>query len=1422
MIDQDGILSVRHADDMTTVDTGAMRFVLDMRNGAIRSLTVCEKTLVSDNETPVFFATAMESATYDGVRDFVPHRMIEARHECREVKTSAESGAFAAEVKGILAFPGEDAMDYWLRLRAFQGETRLALEAKLAPRGEFRNLFIRAVGLRQPLDLNLRKRVVQASDQGMRWDTRYRYEYNATNARPYRIAPHLEFNLWRHFYIDQDTNHSYSLWRAESRGTAGMVAFRGRRAPGWMCLYDEQGGALVGYRGFSDRAPKSLYACAEDGGKAVVYLYSPTLPAFDLNDSRLAPAVFGAAHETDWIFFQGEEALRQPERGLAALWGVETLGSDGPPKIKPVADELDLWSAAPAKGSDVPLIAGGLPLPRGAIDRPDQARVFLSGKEAPLQSEVLAYWPDRSIKWLLLVCPLDGDGGYTFTPGSGEGDEVRFKVTLRKGKPLDAVLRFGKGVRAGVAAACLQVRETAEGVRINTGPLNLELKPGQRWLASAMLHGREMLRPDAGAQAFVDFLRTDNLYPVGETHPDGCDDPGPIRIRKIEVEEAGPLRAVVRLEGRALAREPATVVLRIEAYAGRPYVRMFHSVVFEQADPREVFVRRMGLRFPLALDADTLECRAGVQDGPRTISLSGDAGLRQTSHLNYELWRKADGERHREIRDSAHCSRGWLGVADGDAGLAVVVRDMWQDFPKELVVRKSGPDFEMGLWPESSPLMDVRRYSDYPHPAQWEDTTWEPDWVLDSYYPNPFLSNKMRGRKKLAPWSGWYFRTDPDNRGLDNDWPLGNDSDNWRSIAVPKFWQHTETGHYQGFAWYRTAFTMPEELAEQDHELIFEGVHEEAWVYLNGALVGERTVESTGLPVEWLYDKPFSVTIRPEQVRPRGENVLVVRVHSVGLAGGISRPVYFAVPEDANIGMLAPASAEPKRGPFVGVSKSHELLIVFGSREMTPERLDILAADFQSRPLVYAGWDWYEKTKITMPLVHPESRGFRRFQRNMNNVANWWLFHQKAYGWYGLWDYGDVQHRFRAGSGGLTSPETLAKFLAESPEDQARFVPDEPEPRRDYFPQNDWAFDNGRWGWSNTEGLVNYPMSLMYLLTGRRDLFFFVEAYARHVRDVDVRHSGIWFGQGTRHGVQHWSDGNHEERQTVFTEQRFHYFLTGEHRTREWNQTLSDRFYLTTACSQISAHSGRSYGLLFRWEITGDPELGAIIRRYIHALAQPEGLAIETIVKFPAAAILGEPRGLHGHSMFFHNFGAGHALLEYYYLTGDERVRDSIVRTGEHILDRIGTNDPYAWPTEDSSDPSIVHFTYRKILAFAGRHAPDGERFRRKLKDWVVSSGFRYAFQQVPANPAHWYGETGFLRGNVTAGMAWFADASYVMGALEFEPTLGKTQEAEMAVIEKHRIVPSSRAPRVSWQSEFDRPQFREYLRNPMLEKLPR
>ena len=1215
-------LTVEQRDGDVRIDTGAVAAVLSRRTGAVESLNVAGKALVARNRDAPVFAEVMESDAYDGLLDAVPRRFLDGAWAFEGFRV--EEGAEHAEAvgAGTLTFPGGDALGVTLRYRFRAGARHVEVGVTLSRRGAFRQRTIRSVGVRQPLALAERKRVVQAGDQGVRWDVRHHYQFHMHVG----FMEEPDHNWWRHFFVDQESDHSYSMWRSEALDTSGLHSFRGRRAAGWTCAYDREGGALFAYRDLGRRAPKCLYVNAEGGGTGVVYFRGPTHPAVAVDAPAAEQGVFGAEHRIDWVFFRGEEAFERPARDLADLWGVESLPSDGPNRFEPVDAEVDLWDSPAAPGSVSPIVQGGVPLPRGAVGAANQARLFVDGREAPLHAVPVAYWPDQSIKWLLLCFPIRPDLSLTAVPGQGEGDEVRFRVTRRLGEDVPCRLVFGADVHAGALGTAVSVSEQGDGVVLDTGPLRVGLGPGERWIRSAVLNGREILGADGGPQAYVDFLRPGaGGYATGTTHPVGVEDPGPVRITKVEVEEDTGLRAVVRLEGMAEAQERARVIIRLEVWAGRPFLRLFHSVEFLHDDPRAVFVRRMGLRIPLGTAGGERRCTAGGQAGPVVVPAAASVGLRQPSHLNYEVWRLEKGGRWPEIVESKWRSRGWLDVTGPDGGLCVVQRDMWQEFPKELRYDSADGALQIGYWPDTHRLMDCRRYSNYPHRSQGESTPADARWVVDNYYKND---------------------------------------------------------------------------------------------------------------------------------------------------------------------------------PFKGTTKTHETILFFHDGTTSPEALDSVAADFQSRPLVHAGWEWCADTGITMPLPSATGGEFPRFNANALNVALWWLFHQRVWGWYGMWDYGDVGHKFRSGYGRVFPADTLKSILSLPAKERAGVKPGGKYAyRQDYFTQNDWAYDNGRWGWSNTEGLVNHYASLMYLRTGRRDLFFFMEANARHVRDVDARHAGTWFGRGTRHGVQHWSDGNHEERQTTFSEQRFHYLLTGEPRTREWNRTLADEYYLKTTCHNHASHSGRSYGLLTRWEITGEPELGRVMRDYMHALATPEGIAISTQVSFPDAKPVGPAREVNGGSMFFHTFGGMHAVLEYYYLTEDPVIRDSLLRTAEYAL-RKGD----------------VGGMYRKVLAFAARHAPEPEPYRKALATWCAEAGSRYVYQQVPANREHWTGDTGFLVGNVSGGLFWANDSLYVLGALEREPALDAEREAAMREVEERPVAAHVRLPLGSWQTEYDAAEFGEYLRDRLRE----
>ncbi len=79
-------------------------------------------------------------------------------------------------------------------------------------------------------------------------------------------------------------------------------------------------------------------------------------------------------------------------------------------------------------------------------------------------------------------------------------------------------------------------------------------------------------------------------------------------------------------------------------------------------------------------------------------------------------------------------------------------------------------------------------------------------------------------------------------------------------------------------AWFRTTFTLDK--VERDLALLFEGVDDNAWVWLNGQKVGEH----------YGWDEPFLVPIT--KAARVGKNVLVVGVENREGPGGIYAPVW--------------------------------------------------------------------------------------------------------------------------------------------------------------------------------------------------------------------------------------------------------------------------------------------------------------------------------------------------------------------------------------------------------------------------------------------------------------------------------------------------------------------------------------------------
>ena len=143
-------------------------------------------------------------------------------------------------------------------------------------------------------------------------------------------------------------------------------------------------------------------------------------------------------------------------------------------------------------------------------------------------------------------------------------------------------------------------------------------------------------------------------------------------------------------------------------------------------------------------------------------------------------------------------------------------------------------------------------------------------------------------RRIDLPKTGWSFVTDPENAHFAGEKALFGSPAGWNSakpIEIGREWEKQGFPGYDGYAWYRLRFVLPDRPDGCDStELCFDGVDEEAWVWLNGTYVGQHAEGTSG------YEQPFRFGIGGE-ARWGGENELVVRVNDTAGAGGIWKGV---------------------------------------------------------------------------------------------------------------------------------------------------------------------------------------------------------------------------------------------------------------------------------------------------------------------------------------------------------------------------------------------------------------------------------------------------------------------------------------------------------------------------------------------------
>jgi hypothetical protein len=383
------------------------------------------------------------------------------------------------------------------------------------------------------------------------------------------------------------------------------------------------------------------------------------------------------------------------------------------------------WLEQPADASPHG-VSWGVPWPQGAV--PSGAAFHLAdavGHPLPLQTWPLAYWPDGSLKWSGFATVASGESPGTLSLAAGA---------------------------AALAGPAIEVTTTAQSIQIDTGALRCALPlAGRNLVDSITIGGREIARD--GQLVCI-------LQDGPETNPE---DAPPRRkflsvVRKVTVEQSGPVRAVVKIEGvhqdGAGGRAWLPFTVRLYFYAGQTAIRLVHTIVFD-GDQEKDFIRGLGVQFavPLREQVQNRQVRfAGERGGlwseplqPGGGNAAQEAGQPFTGRRDFAqnaIWddfklvqANADGftivKRTNPrstwlFSNGGHRAAGLAFVGDLSGGLGLSVKNFWQSFPASLEVRHAGtPAAELiaWLWSPDAPEMDLRHYDTHAHGllASYED-----------------------------------------------------------------------------------------------------------------------------------------------------------------------------------------------------------------------------------------------------------------------------------------------------------------------------------------------------------------------------------------------------------------------------------------------------------------------------------------------------------------------------------------------------------------------------------------------------------------------------------------------------------------------------------------------------------------------------
>ncbi|MBT5143979.1 MAG: hypothetical protein HOM31_14875 [Gemmatimonadetes bacterium] len=340
----------------------------------------------------------------------------------------------------------------------------------------------------------------------------------------------------------------------------------------------------------------------------------------------------------------------------------------------------------------------GVPFPEGCLSCDADLTLTRDGQPQCVQTRTMLSWPDGSAKWVLV---------------DGQTDLIADDANRLQ-------LNWADGGSRPDPTTTVAVRETADGTYfIESGDRRIAIAPSGPLPFARVYTSDAAIIPDGGIES---SLRIDDE--VYELRAGG----------RVEIEEPGPLRVVLRVDGLALGSDGTPgfdATVRIYAYSGVPWVRIYLTLTNRLRRP---FVHlqefKINLRPDLGPEAEAFLASSvdvgnhkshvdELVDGFRSLqvglvdmefpawepAVGEDETPEQPRRAapNYEL-RPAADDTQSELRSGAnwcHLVPAAAIFVDGSRRISMQCRRFWHQAPKEMALSRDAAQLSLyGGWAE--------------------------------------------------------------------------------------------------------------------------------------------------------------------------------------------------------------------------------------------------------------------------------------------------------------------------------------------------------------------------------------------------------------------------------------------------------------------------------------------------------------------------------------------------------------------------------------------------------------------------------------------------------------------------------------------------------------------------------------------------